>query len=152
MKLIVPFQVPKKHYQADASVVWCFDDRCNEHQNSLLDAFIEAMEFKHVDLITEPGGAVVLARFQTYPTYSLIDRIIMSLELHSASLVVLMVHVDCAKYKGLGLGEEAVKKEWLAQDLAAAEQRLSKALETKKLRADIKKVIVDFDGLWETEE
>src|SRR3989344_4775730 len=56
-KQIVALEVPKDHYQADAAIVWCFDDRFAH----ALEVFLKAKNIGHKDLVCIAGGLKTLA-------------------------------------------------------------------------------------------
>jgi hypothetical protein len=151
IKETVSFKVNPSHYDLSgggAVIVWCFDDRFNEVGNSILDAFIEKMDWRHKDLVTEPGGARVLASKEASDAAerrSLLNRIKSGIKLHNAKTVVLSVHIDCGGYgysKSFPNGTEENK---LASDLIDAENFIRKDIPED---TNIESYIVKMDGLY----
>ena len=143
MKQVIKFQSQKKHYDADACVVWCFDDRFTELLGEL-----NQFGFKRVDLIKVAGGAKALANrdMEANAYVFLIQQVDKSIKLHKTSLVVLMVHRDCGAYGDLP------KK--LGDDFLQDQLRKAKAEIERTFKQDSIKVVTylaDFDGLWEVE-
>src|SRR5258708_3693122 len=90
------FQSSREHYQADACILWCFDDRFS----GLLEDFKKKRNFKHTDVIECAGGAKALAADSGPERDFILNQIGASVRLHRAPLAVLMVHIDCGGYGG----------------------------------------------------
>lgn len=105
MKKIVAHQTKLNHYQAEACIVWCFDDRFSE----LLRRFAENHNLHPYDLIKVAGGAKGLTLEGENPERAyILDQIGKSIKLHRPRKVVVMTHADCGAYgrKFESLGEE----------------------------------------------
>ena len=105
-KRIISKGLSETHYQADACVVWCFDDRVSED----LRDFLKNQGIERSDVIEVAGGAKALA-FDSSLAASpeeitsglqarafLLDQIKTSVRLHKPKLVILMLHTDCGGY------------------------------------------------------
>ena len=94
MKKILSHDTLKGHYEAEACIVWCFDDRFT----GLLREFTKDME--NFDLVKVAGGAKALAEGASPARDFVQEQIATSLRLHGAKKVVLMLHEDCGAYGG----------------------------------------------------
>jgi hypothetical protein len=95
---VIKYKSPRKHYQADACIVWCFDDRFS----GTLENFVRLRKFRNFDLIKIGGGAKALTGGSGKFTQKFVlDQIKTSLRLHHPPLVILMTHSDCGAYGGL---------------------------------------------------
>lgn len=148
MKQVIKFQSSKEHYDANACVVWCFDDRFTGLLGEL-----NKFGYKNIDLIKVAGGALNLTDRVSNQAFDFVaDQIEKSIKLHSTPLVILMVHQDCGAYKALGAlpSNEHRQTELLSEDLRDARQSLLGYLAEKDLQEPTVKIyIADFDGLWE---
>lgn len=150
-KQVIKFKSKRNHYNADACIVWCFDNRFD----ALLKKTKESLGFKHTDDIKIAGGAMNLAgrgiaddkeKIIEY----LANQVEKSIKLHHAPLVILMLHKDCGAYKAIGLPLEGENEnELLEQDLKEASDHLSEYLSRRGYRPKIKMFIADFDSLRE---
>jgi hypothetical protein len=145
MKRLIPEPVPEEHYDADACVVWCFDDRFT----NLYTSFYRHEEFAHIDMVKVAGGAKGLASpaEQTEQAY-LLDQIEKSLKLHHPPLIVLMVHAGCGAY-GKQFPSKDEETEFYKAELEKAETTVNNFLAEKGKSAKILKYYADFGGLWE---
>lgn len=94
MEKILSYDTLKGHYEAEACVVWCFDDRFT----GLLWEFTKDME--NFDLVKVAGGAKALAEGASPARDFVQEQVATSLRLHGAKKVVLMLHEDCGAYGG----------------------------------------------------
>jgi hypothetical protein len=149
MKQVVKFKSDSKHYDADACIVWCFDNRFGR----LLEETKRKLNLKYTDDVEVAGGAMGLTgRGSAWKDKSnyIADQVEKSIRLHHTPLVVLMVHKDCGAYKTLGLPFKSVSEtQLLKDDLNEAKKELEQYLAKKEYRPVIKTYIADFDGLWE---
>jgi len=138
---IIAFESPKGHYEADACVVWCFDDRFYK----LLKAFGKQEKFKNIDLVKLAGGAKALAGGSSPECDFVLEQIKVSIRLHHTKRVVLMTHRDCGAYGG--------SKQFADADAERAhhENELKKAKEfvAKEVPIPVGAYFADFDGLYE---
>ncbi len=142
MKQVIKFKSSKKHYEADACVVWCFDDRFTGLLGEL-----NQFGLKNVDLIKVAGGAKDLAD-ETDGVRYVEDQILKSIKLHGAGLVILMIHKDCGAYGDLS--SVLNLDEFLMDQLEKAKKNLAVFLSLEGFDlVDIKIYLADFDGLWE---
>jgi len=98
-ELIFPFESPRiDHYDADAFIIWCFDDRFS----ALLEAYKKFRGFAHTDDVKVAGGGKDLgdSRWRDY----LLGQFLASHKLHHTNRVIIMVHAKCGAY-GLKLDE-----------------------------------------------
>lgn len=143
IKKILEFKSPKRHYKADACIVWCFDARFGK----LLAKFLKARKFGYCDIVLVGGGAKSLAdqKDKIGRTF-LLGQIKTSLRLHHTKLVVLMTHSDCGAYGGLKTFKndtEFEKRKHIGYLRAA-----KKFLRAKPPRSvKVETAFADFDGL-----
>ncbi|HUZ93139.1 MAG TPA: hypothetical protein VNG29_04055 [Candidatus Paceibacterota bacterium] len=137
MEKILSFESGKEHYEADAFIAWCFDDRFSPLLAELKKGF------GHSDDEKFAGGAKELA--SSDPSAHL-DQIRKSILLHKTKRVVLMVHMDCGAYGGSKKfnNNHKAEQDYLASELNAAEQNVKKEFPD----IEVEKVIADFDGLY----
>ena len=144
MKQVIKFKSDKKHYKADACVVWCFDDRFTELLGELNQFW-----FKHVDLVKVAGGAKGLTDEADGVRY-IEAQILKSIKLHNTGLVILMIHKDCGAYGDLS--SVLNLNEFLIDQLKKAKKNLEAFLSLEGSDSvDVKTYLADFDGLWEVE-
>ncbi|HVO28724.1 MAG TPA: carbonic anhydrase [Candidatus Paceibacterota bacterium] len=91
---MIEFESPKGHYDADACIVWCFDDRFYK----LLKAFGKRQGWAHIDLVKVAGGARALAGGPSPDRDFILGEIKKSIRLHHPGKVVLMLHQNCGAY------------------------------------------------------
>lgn len=143
-RIVLKFDSPLDHYDADACVIWCFDDRFS----ALLDKFQEGQGYKHCDVVKIAGGIQSFAADSAPEVEEfLLGQVRKSRELHRTPKVVLMVHRDCGGYggsKSFGMDKAAEYSE-LKSDLEKTEAFLRANLGDSVL---IEKYIADFDGLY----
>jgi len=96
MEKVVSFDSSREHYDAEACVVWCFDDRFFK----LLDAFIKGQGWKKVDVVKAAGGAKALTDDKSPDYVFVMNQIKASVRLHKTKRLALMVHIDCGGYGG----------------------------------------------------
>jgi hypothetical protein len=137
--LTFPFKSDEAHYEADACIVWCFDDRFSD----LLEAFKKAVGIKRVDPVEVAGGSKWLTN-ETNPAIRehYLWQINASNQLHKTPKVILMVHAKCGAY-GLKVSE-AEEYARLTSDLNEAELFLRAHIPASMT---IEKYVADFDGL-----
>jgi carbonic anhydrase len=140
----VTFDSPKEHYNANACVVWCFDDRFYK----LLKAFGKQEGFDHIDLVKIAGGAKALAGEASPDRDFVLNQIKTSVRLHGTKRVVLMLHRDCGAYGGSKSfadadteNAELVKQLHQAQDFVKKEFQELPEISVHAYRAE-------FDGLY----
>jgi hypothetical protein len=143
-KQIVSLESSSDQYQADAVVVWCFDDQFSP----ALAVFLKEKNLSHKDLICIAGGLKTLASPDSEDDrVFVLGQIRASIALHRAPRVYLMVHSDCGKYGGLKAFGGDPNKE-------LEEYRLEAKKATDFLIANlgpsiqIEPVFADFQGVW----
>ncbi len=147
MKKVISFKSDKKHYNADACIVWCFDNRFGD----LLSKFKKKFGLRYTDDLEIAGGAMNLVGYGSGENKTFVlDQVEKSIKLHKTPLVILMAHKDCGAYKALGL---PIKRDnWtdlLKNDLNTAKIALAEYLENNGYKPNIQTYIAGFDGLWE---
>lgn len=142
-KKVLDFDSPKDHYEADACVVWCFDDRFFK----LLKAFGKREGFAKIDLVKLAGGAKALASEGSSERDVVVNQIGTSIRLHGTKRVILMVHIDCGGYGGSkSFGYDHEKEfEHHTEELRKAATFLARPFPNLAIEC----FIADFDGLHE---
>lgn len=139
------FKSSQKHYQADACIVWCFDDRFSK----LLRKFTKDQVFKYFDLIKIGGGAKALADKNNKADQKfVVKQIQTSLQLHHPKTIILMTHSDCGAYGGLAAfgNNQIFEQKKHCAFLREAKKNLQQELPPS---VKIKTVFADFNGLKE---
>ena len=152
LKKISGYQATQEHYTADACVVWCFDAR---FRAPFEQAFLRVEEINQHDLVSIAGGAKTLAMpDKECDREYLLSQIEVSLRLHHAKAVVLMMHEDCGACGG---SEEFKKKGKVEQDELEAMLKSAKEAVINFLKGGphagvpVRMVLVKFDGIYELE-
>lgn len=148
---IISFDINPTHYDLSdngAVIVWCFDSRLNQTSHSALDVLIRENSWDYKDLITEPGGAKILAsanETDSAEKQSLLDRINSGIRLHHAKRVLLTVHIDCGAYGYSRSFAEGAEEDKLIHDLTQAGEFLN-----GKIPQDVavELWLVKMDGLY----
>ena len=140
MKHVLKHEVSKEHYQSDACIVWCFDNRFSE----LLDVFTRQEKFRDTDVVEIAGGIKDIANpsRQDEREYVL-GQIEKSVRLHKTPLIVLMAHNNCGAYGGT---EDVAFYE---QELRKAKKLVEEHLAQRNMQARVSAYFADFDGLHE---
>ncbi len=144
MKKLVCCNCSENHYNAQACVVWCFDDRFS----GALKNFTDFCEFKNFDLVKVAGGAKSLSSPKEPEGRNFVlDQIKTSIKLHHTPNVILMTHSDCGAYGGLKNFSNNKEKEKKAheKELQKAKKFLKNNLPSK---IKIMAVFVDFDQIY----
>lgn len=140
MKKVLKFNVPQEHYSADATIIWCFDDRFSNPNQDLLGKLIKARRFKHIDVIKIAGGA------KEYKF--ILGQIEASIRLHHPKEIILMLHEDCGAY-GKTYKNRGEMVAFLTGQLKLAEKAVKNRLKIRgKLTIPITKYIAAFDGVY----
>lgn len=135
------FRSPKSHYEADAAIVWCFDNRFWQ----LLLAFVKERGLKWFDPVILAGGAKSLASANEEGK-AVMEQIQASIRSHHAPRVILMTHSDCSGYGGLQAfgndpaAERAKHKEDLERAAAAVRTAVPESV-------SVETYFADFDGI-----
>lgn len=97
MEKLFIFESSKNHYNSDACIIWCYDDRFSK----ALLAFTDNCGIKNYDLVKIAGGAKSLASPQDFSEREFVlKQIQTSIKLHGTKKVILMNHADCGAYGG----------------------------------------------------
>lgn len=145
MNKIISFPSPKEHYQADALIIGCIDDRFS----SSLEKFMEMQGFKNKDVVKVAGGAKALTGSPSDPDFSfLMKQIQTSLNLHNPKKVIIVTHSDCGAYGGLSAfgNDSKLEMDKHSNDLLRAKENLEKSLPKG---ISIQAIFLDFEGLWQ---
>jgi carbonic anhydrase len=137
------FQAPREHYQCDAAVIWCFDNRFHLS----FAKFLKRLGIHATDVIKIAGGAKSLASPENETDRQfLLEQIRLSMRLHGTKLVILMLHSDCGGYGGLErfAGDPRVEAQHHEEELQRAAAYLKSAIPEIEVQA----YFVDFEGTW----
>jgi hypothetical protein len=137
------FSSPETHYRADATIIWCLDNRYWQ----LFNKFIGDRQFLNFDPIIIAGGAQALASSENdADRIFVLNQVKKSLELHAPPLIVLMIHSDCGGYGGLANFNHDLRLEFENQ---VEQLRKARVALQKEIHPSIKieLVFADFNGL-----
>ena len=133
MKEYTQAKMENGHYQADATVVRCIDERTK----SALGIFTEKEGLVRYDDISIPGSIKALASPVSEEERKIVlGYIVSSVRLHHSKKIVLVAHNECGGYGGV------VGKEYYLAELEKAAAVVANALP----EILIEKVLIDFDG------
>lgn len=108
----------ERHYTADATIVWCIDNRT---WRGFLD-FVKEKNFAHFDPIMVAGGAKELSTPENSAAKEfLLGQIEKSVRLHHSKVVYLMDHSTCGAY-GKHFENSAAENEFYRKELNAARE------------------------------
>jgi carbonic anhydrase len=144
MKRILKFRSSRKHYHADAGVVWCMDKRFRR----LLAAFLRSEELKNPDEVKIAGGIKGAASPNgDAEKRVLLRQIAASVKLHGTRQFIIMTHQDCGGYGGSAVfgNDPAKERQFHEQQLKRAKRTIKRKFPNLLVRA----VYADFDGLSE---
>ncbi len=146
MRKVFHFDSPAETYQADATVLWCFDDRFS----TVCRKFLRRVGVQRADVISVAGGAKALASPKNDSEREFVlDQIALSMKLHGSRRIILTLHSDCGAYGGtaaFGKAETEAAHHW--DELGHATQ----VARRKYPGAAIESFFVNFDGVWSSEE
>jgi hypothetical protein len=137
---------PREHYQADAAVVWCFDDR----MTLVVQKFLKKLGALQADSVRVAGGAKGLASPNgEFEQNYLLEQLRISRKLHRAERVILIAHRDCGAYGGSArfAGDAGAEVSFHAAELA----RAANLIQTSLPGTSVERYFADFDGVWELE-
>ena len=135
---------PAAHYQADAAVLWCFDDR----MTLVVQKFLKRIGAARVDSVRIAGGAMALASpTSEFEQKYVLDQLGLSRKLHRAQRVILIAHRDCGAYGGSARfrGDAEAEAAFHSAELARAADVIRTALP----EVSVESYFADFDGVWE---
>lgn len=132
-----------EHYQADALILYCVDNRGRE----ALEEFISKNKFRHYDLVMIPGGAKAIAGQNEAERIVIVNYIKKLIELHKAKRVILATHIDCGACGGSAAFGSDTEKERQAHEqwLKLAQHFLLRLF--PNISSEI--YFVDFEGFWQ---
>ncbi len=131
------------HYQADACVVWCFDDRFS----ALLGEVIALQRLGHVDKVIVAGGAKGIASPSNFEERDyLIDQIKKSILLHKTPRVILMVHAQCGAY-GKAFSHSDDERAFYFDQLKCAKDVIHEALKQEYPHIVVDAYFAHFSGI-----
>lgn len=144
-KKLLDFKTDPARYEANATIVWCLDDRFSE----ALEAFAKHEGMNHRDVVKCVGGAKALVRPDSEEEkITLLRQINASIKLHRPKKIVLMIHSDCGAYGGLRAfnDDPEAEREYQEEQLRRAKQILE-----MNIPVPVEAVFVGFDGIYEIE-
>ncbi len=143
-KLLLKSKISRKHYKADACVVWCFDDRFTKSRKK----YFKKLGLKRIDRVMVAGGAKDLtAKGGASDKKYVLKQIATSIRLHHTPLVILTTHSDCGAYGGFAAFKNNPAKEILRH---AHDQKrvIATVKKTVPRGVRVESVFVDFEGVW----
>lgn len=97
MKKLCSCDCSENHYNSQACVIWCFDDRFSK----ALATYTSECKIGDYDLVKIAGGAKSLASPENSNERDFVlKQIKISIKLHNTKKVILMNHADCGAYGG----------------------------------------------------
>ncbi len=147
MRKAYHFDSPAEPYRADATVLWCFDDRFS----AVCRKFLRRVGAARADVISIAGGAKALAS----PAYDaerefVLGQIALSVRLHDCRRIILTLHSDCGAYGGVAAFQSNRQAEtshhW--NEL----QRAANAVREQFPTLAVETYFVDFGGVWSRED
>jgi hypothetical protein len=140
------FDSPVENYQADAAVVWCFDDRFT----LAVEKFLKRSGIARADSIRVAGGPKCLAspNDELERTFVL-QQLRFSCNLHATARVILLAHSDCLAWGGLARfqGDARAEREHHCRELARAVEMVQSALPDVTVEC----LFVSFEGVWDAD-
>lgn len=147
-KSILSFESRREHYKADATVVWCFDDRFS----LALQVLSDKKGWKAYDLIKVAGGAKDLCtEDETCGSSFLLDQIGKSIKLHNSPTVYLMNHYNCGAYGRSQMEPIEEEDRFFVNELKVAKKRVEDYLRQNGVTVPIHTLLVDFRDVYEVE-
>jgi carbonic anhydrase-like protein len=147
MKKVFYFDSPREWYQADAAIVWCFDNRFELGFRK----FLKRIGIINSDAIRVGGGAKSLASpEQESDREFVLEEIRKSIQLHATRRVILMSHSDCGAYGRLDggfSGDAHAEAQHHERELRKAAAVIAERLPG----IEVQSYFVDFEGIWEVE-
>lgn len=104
---VYKYPTAEKHYQADAYVHRCVDDRFYKTWKN----FLRSRGILRIDPKSPAGGAKVFVEEGTIREHYL-NEIAISIRLHGVARVLLFTHHDCGAYGGFGKFDNDFYKEF----------------------------------------
>ena len=147
MDKVFHFDSDAAQYTADAVVLCCFDERLR----GAVQKFLRRRGIPPPDMIVVAGGPKTLASPRNHLERDFVlEQIRLSIKLHSASLVLLISHSDCATYGGLAAFNGEAQRE-----MEHHEHEIRRAAAV--VRASFPAVMVDgffvsFDGVFPVDD
>ena len=144
----MPFESPREHYKAEATVVWCSDDRFS----LLLQVFREKMGWRWMDLIRVAGGARDLGSLATpAETDSLLGYISKSVKENHSPEIFLMAHYNCGSYGREQMDPSDDEDGFFDGELRTAKSKVDEYLARNGLSAKVRLLLCDFKNIYEVE-
>lgn len=146
MQKLFHFDTETARYQANAAVVWCFDDRIT----LAVQKCLKRSGFARLDSIRVAGGAKWLAspREESERRF-LLEQLQLSRKLHGTDRVILVAHSDCGTYGGVEAfgGDPQAEAEHHRAELMRASEIVREALDGIRIEC----WFVNSSGVWRME-
>lgn len=140
--LTFPRKLDMGHYEADACLVWCFDNRFTP----ALEEFLKHRGLTRVDLVKTAGGAKGLAEGRARRDSALGD-IEKSIRLHKTPLIILANHQECGDY-GMNFGTPEKERAFHERELSEARNAVEIFLRRSVIKnATVETIFVDEEGV-----
>ena len=150
-KLLMPFESPREKYRADATVVWCFDDRFS----LALQVLAGKIGWKNFDLIKVAGGARDLGSFAEQDPASsnyLLGQIGKSVKVNHSPEIFLMAHYNCVSYGREQMDPTDDEDEFFVRELEKAKTMVEQYLIASGLKANVRLLLADFKNVYEVSQ
>jgi len=147
-KIFMPFESSRDHYKAEATVVWCSDDRFS----LALQVFREKMGWRWMDLIRVAGGAHDLGTTASSDeANALLGYIGKSIKGSHSPQVFLMAHYDCSSYGREQTEQNDDEDRFFSVELSRAKERVENYLKSVGLSATVRTFLLDFKNVYEVD-
>lgn len=147
-KLLLPFESPRDHYRAEATVVWCTDARFS----LVLQVLQGKMGWRSMDIIRVFGGARDLGTMASAEEVSsLLGQIGRSVKVNHSPNIFLMAHYDCEAYGREQVEQNQDEDILFYTELSQAKKRVEDYLSGNELKATVRVLLVDFKNVYEVE-
>ncbi len=147
-KSVLSFESRRDHYKAEATVIWCNDDRFT----LALQVLAEKMGWQKYDLIKVDGGVKDLAADDfTSATEYLLDQIGKSLKQHQSPTIFLMTHYHCGTYGRPMMESNHEEDLFLTSELQKGKARVEHYLTEIGSSATVRLLLADFKEISEIE-
>ncbi len=147
MRKVFHFDSATDLYRADATVLWCFDDRFS----TVCRKFLRRIGVQRADVISIAGGAKALASpGDESEREFVLSQIALSIRLHGSTRIILTLHSDCGAYGGVAAFGNKAQAE--ATHHWGEIARAAEVARQKFPGVAVESYFLDFEGVWVHEQ